>query len=278
MNIIDILSNDTTMIPYRKELNSITGGVKNTLLLTQALYWWNVNGRKPFYKFIEPCNHPMYKEGDSWCEELGYTKRELCGSMNKLVELGIMIKKTDNSRITYHEVNEEKLKSSIEQIVTLKSTKCSLLKSTKCSLPTYTENTTENTTLSENQLFLEIENTSKTKFNYQEVFDYYTSFSNLVKHRSLTQEMKVAIDKFIKQTSSTVDDIKKVIERHSKVVETTEKSEYPVRARTIQELFGQKAYKAAHLIGSEYLDDGKYGLSHKQGLKATLEIQFGERY
>lgn len=114
----------------------------------------------------------------------------------------------------------------------------------------------------------------KPSFPYKEIFEYYISFKNLKSHRTLTEEMKKAVDKFIKSTSATVDDIKIVIQRHSTVVTSTEKSEYPVRARSIQELFGQKVFQGSHLIGSEYLDDGKYGTSYKV-VKEKAKIKTG---
>jgi hypothetical protein len=91
------------------------------------------------------------------------------------------------------------------------------------------------------------------------LFSYYRSFENLKSHRSLNPEMKKSIDRFIKNTASTIEDCQTVIRRHSKVVDLSKSSEYPIRVRSIQELFGQKVHNASHLIGSEYLDDGKYG-------------------
>lgn len=40
----------------------------------QLDYWFS---KKPqgFYKFLEPCKHPLYKQGDSWSEELGLSRR-----------------------------------------------------------------------------------------------------------------------------------------------------------------------------------------------------------
>jgi len=44
------------------------------MLLGQLNYWFS---KKPqgFYKFLEPCKHPLYKQGDSWSEELGLSRR-----------------------------------------------------------------------------------------------------------------------------------------------------------------------------------------------------------
>ena len=44
------------------------------MLQGQLNYWFS---KKPqgFYKFLEPCKHPLYKQGDSWSEELGLSRR-----------------------------------------------------------------------------------------------------------------------------------------------------------------------------------------------------------
>ena len=44
------------------------------LIRGQLEYWFS---KKPqgFYKFLEPCNHPLYRAGDSWTEELGFSRR-----------------------------------------------------------------------------------------------------------------------------------------------------------------------------------------------------------
>lgn len=66
---------NTNMIPYFKDLNLITGGILSSLLLQQLDYWFE---RYPegFYKFLEPSEHPAYKPGSSWTEELGMTVSE----------------------------------------------------------------------------------------------------------------------------------------------------------------------------------------------------------
>lgn len=72
MSILPILANDKT-IPYRPAFNAITGNVLGSIFLQQVLYRWFQNGRRPFYKFNEPCQHSLYRDGDSWVEELGFT-------------------------------------------------------------------------------------------------------------------------------------------------------------------------------------------------------------
>lgn len=63
-------------IPYRKELREYAGSVTGSLLMMQLDYWFS---RHPdgFYKFLDPTpKHPDYREGDSWTEELGFSKAE----------------------------------------------------------------------------------------------------------------------------------------------------------------------------------------------------------
>jgi uncharacterized protein YodC (DUF2158 family) len=45
--------------------------------MQQLDYWFNIQGKESFYKFLEPCdNQHAYKPGDSWTEELGMSADE----------------------------------------------------------------------------------------------------------------------------------------------------------------------------------------------------------
>ncbi len=45
--------------------------------MQQLDYWFNIQGKESFYKFLEPCdNQRAYKTGDSWTEELGMSADE----------------------------------------------------------------------------------------------------------------------------------------------------------------------------------------------------------
>nr|WP_307991503.1 hypothetical protein [uncultured Niameybacter sp.] len=61
---------------YDPSLNKATGSVTATLLFLQLEHWFKVTKDKPFYKFLEPCEDPHYRTGDSWTEELGFSKPE----------------------------------------------------------------------------------------------------------------------------------------------------------------------------------------------------------
>ncbi|MGL6174077.1 MAG: hypothetical protein ACRC1P_05660, partial [Cellulosilyticaceae bacterium] len=61
---------------YCPELNKVTGGVTSTLVMMQLEFWFEKNDGEMFFKFLEPCEDPSYRKGDSWCEELGFSKGE----------------------------------------------------------------------------------------------------------------------------------------------------------------------------------------------------------
>jgi predicted RNA-binding Zn-ribbon protein involved in translation (DUF1610 family) len=56
-------------------------GVTASILLTQINYWWD---GKPFYKFRTPNNSKKYQEGDSWCEELGFSPKEFDTALKQI--------------------------------------------------------------------------------------------------------------------------------------------------------------------------------------------------
>lgn len=70
-------------IPYVKELRPIAGSVAACIVMQQLDYWFD---RFPdgFYKFLEPCNHSGYKDGDSWTEELAVSPDEFRTAFDKI--------------------------------------------------------------------------------------------------------------------------------------------------------------------------------------------------
>lgn len=82
--ILGLLAEDKETIPYRKSLRGITSSVTATILLQQMIFRAKQSGWKPFYKFIEPCEHHMYRDGDSWTEELGFSKKEFTTALSKI--------------------------------------------------------------------------------------------------------------------------------------------------------------------------------------------------
>ncbi|MEM6812634.1 MAG: hypothetical protein AAF549_09240 [Pseudomonadota bacterium] len=61
------------------EFNSI----KAALLFDRLEYWFSKVPNQ-FYKFIEPCDHPLYRSGDSWCEETGFSKKVFRTAFDKI--------------------------------------------------------------------------------------------------------------------------------------------------------------------------------------------------
>jgi len=128
IDILKIFANDKRVVLYRPEWRSFTGSVLSTILLQQILYWWDKMGRKPFYKFKEPCGNKLYTEGDSWIEELGFSRTEFDTAL-KNIGVKISAKNpldpdstcfvaywTDINRVTYYTINAEVLEKALAEI------------------------------------------------------------------------------------------------------------------------------------------------------------------
>lgn len=71
-------------IPYYRGLRDVAGSLPAAVLMGQLEYWFE---RKPsgFYKFLLPApNHPAYKKGDSWTEELNISASEFRTAFDKI--------------------------------------------------------------------------------------------------------------------------------------------------------------------------------------------------
>ena len=173
---------------YRKDLNAITGGVIGSIMLGQLIYWAAKNDYKPFYKFIQPCGHALYKEGDSWAEELGIDDKTISRNFKKFEELGILTRKTDLNRLTWHTINKEILDELLKENLSLAKTPNGGLydkapnrvasKTPNGALYTYTENTaktTSKTTFSagENSQFASSETSQNVKTENEKAVDNY---------------------------------------------------------------------------------------------------------
>lgn len=71
-------------ICYYPELVQRTGSINAALMMAQLEFWFKVTDSKPFYKFLEPCGHELYKKGDSWSEELGMTSSEIRSAFKRI--------------------------------------------------------------------------------------------------------------------------------------------------------------------------------------------------
>ncbi len=125
-SLTQAIIDDKSLIIYRPRLNQITGSVLSTILLHQIIYWAN-KSQNLFYKFMRPCNHDLYKPGDSWEEELGFTRRELDGALKKIAAKynpkkdsvptdSLVVFYTDIRRLTWYSVNWNSLNASLEGV------------------------------------------------------------------------------------------------------------------------------------------------------------------
>lgn len=121
--IINILKDEKNSIPYRpifaKEI-----WVISAIILQQMIYRFNWT---KFYKFIEPCKNELYREWDSWTEELWLSKFEFTNWLKKIwFKLGqfenvitkdeaIVIYYTDNNRVTWYDLNLDNLEKFINK-------------------------------------------------------------------------------------------------------------------------------------------------------------------
>lgn len=148
---LQIISEDKELITYRPRLNEITGSVTATILLQQILYWWNKNGAQKFYKFKEACSHDKYTVGDSWCEELGFTRSEFDTAIKKIGQKVSKKTQKDESkfvyynttidRLTYYEINEASLSKALFQLYVNQQSRFTQINNPALDL--YTETTTE---------------------------------------------------------------------------------------------------------------------------------------
>ena len=59
------------------------GSIEALVLEERLLFYFEKEGDS-FEKFISPCKHPDYKEGTSWEEELGISKKRFRNSFDKI--------------------------------------------------------------------------------------------------------------------------------------------------------------------------------------------------
>lgn len=152
------ISEDARMIAYRPNFRRITGSVTAAILLQQILYRWVNNGFKPFYKYKEPCDATDYREGDSWCEELAFSREEFDSALKRIGSKVTTEKGKDldslvwyrvmGDRKTWYEVNYDTLRKSAFPLYAKRESP--VIQSGNHPLPIlYTKNTSEITTKSE---------------------------------------------------------------------------------------------------------------------------------
>lgn len=124
LDLLALIADDTAQISYRPRWNALTGGICGTILLQQVIYRWVKCGRRPFYKFSSPCDHKACRDGDSWYEELGMSRREFEGARNNISthtkgELAadtFVSYWTDADRKTWYALNEELLVEKLAEL------------------------------------------------------------------------------------------------------------------------------------------------------------------
>jgi hypothetical protein len=72
--ILALIAEDHEVISYRPALARMTGSVFSAILLQQVFFRYKSKGWEPFYKFNAPCDHELCRAGDSWIEELVFSR------------------------------------------------------------------------------------------------------------------------------------------------------------------------------------------------------------
>jgi hypothetical protein len=125
-----ILAEDRKVILFRPRINAVIGRATATILLQQIYFRWMANKRKPFFKFARPCSHNLYKQGDSFTEELAFTRHEFEGArkvIGKRIKNGeerqdedaLVFYWIDANRKTWYAINERAYLKMIDQAYTL---------------------------------------------------------------------------------------------------------------------------------------------------------------
>lgn len=116
---------NTRVIAVTPDLIALAGDGNAAILLAQILFWWKVAGRRKFYKFNSPCDHALYRRGDSWAEEV-CLKRTMFATARRRVAVKVRISSpdeiqsafakgalvvygTDENHLTWYLVNEPAL-------------------------------------------------------------------------------------------------------------------------------------------------------------------------
>jgi hypothetical protein len=145
------------MIAYRPNFRKMAGSITAAILLQQILYRWKSNNYQPFYKYKEECDAPDYRPGDSWCEELAFSRSEFDSALKAIGQKVSRKAKRDDGKFvwywtmpdrkTWYEINFRALcNAGIPLYVNTES------RATQSGIPAidipYTKNTSETTTKS----------------------------------------------------------------------------------------------------------------------------------
>lgn len=157
--LIRAISEAHRMIAYRPSWRQVTGSITSAILLQQMIYRWEGNNCQPFYKYKEPCAADDYRPGDSWCEELGFSRSEFDSALKSIGQkISRNVEKDPNAlvwywtmqdRKTWYEVNFPALRKATFPLYVAQDSD-----DRKSDFPAidllYTKNTSENTSEREN--------------------------------------------------------------------------------------------------------------------------------
>jgi len=127
--------------------------------------------------------------------------------------------------------------------------------------------------LKDNNIINNIDNNIINKNNnipfQKQVFDYWCekAIDNecLTKHSKYTKDMDKILNSIKKTSDYDFERCKKVIDRFCDIYKKSQGTEYPLKKRTLQEFFGQKAYQSKSMIFEEYDDEGRKWINYKEG-------------
>lgn len=124
MQKIEDLTDVYPPVIYDPYLNLITGSVHSAVLLKYILDKYNENDHEPFYKFKQPCGHEKYVHGQSFCEQLLFSRPEVDTAMRRIAqkinkktkrdEDAIIWYWTDIERVTWYQVNIEGYRKAVQ--------------------------------------------------------------------------------------------------------------------------------------------------------------------
>lgn len=133
MSLLNLIG-EGSGIPYRPRLRFLFGpdnriSVNAAIFLQQVVYLYVRSGSRPFYKFLNPCDHDWYVEGDSWAESLQMSSKEVSGARGQvarkvgsgdskadLSKVYPILYWTDSSRVTWYQVCEVPLRKLLSDL------------------------------------------------------------------------------------------------------------------------------------------------------------------
>ncbi|MBP7562853.1 MAG: hypothetical protein KA886_03610 [Candidatus Cloacimonetes bacterium] len=122
----NILAQEHNLCYYHSVLVEFLNDSIPAAILLQKMIYWGSKQENHFYKFKEPCNHRLYRPGDSWSEELGFSRRnfdsaiKIIGSKynpakDEKIPDAYVLYYTDIQRLTWYMINWNKVNILLEK-------------------------------------------------------------------------------------------------------------------------------------------------------------------